>query len=154
MPRPIEAPAFPWAELAQDLLSDRITGLDSGADDYLVEPFDPAELVARIRAVRRRSAASGAPRQRFGAVEVDATTGAAYLGGTRVDQTAREWSLLEALVTRAGPLVSKQDLEQLITGFDGEVSSNTLELRVFNLRRKLGRQSIQTVRGRGYRIGP
>ena len=137
---------------ARDLLSDRIKGLDSGADDYLVKPFDPEELVARIRAVRRRGTAGGVLRRRFGSLEVDTTARAVYSNGARVELTAREWSLLDALVTRAGRIVSKQDLEQLITGFDGGVSGNTLEVHIFNLRRKLGRESIHTVRGRGYRI--
>ena len=137
---------------ARDLLSDRIQGLDSGADDYLVKPFDPEELVARIRAVRRRGSAGGALRQRFGALEVDTTARAVYSAGTRVELTAREWSLLDALTARAGRIVSKPDLERLITGFDGEVSGNTLEVHIFNLRRKLGRDCVHTVRGRGYRI--
>ncbi len=138
---------------ARDLLSDRVKGLDCGADDYLVKPFEPEELVARIRAVRRRTTGQGAPRLRFGNIEFDTNTRSAFVDGVRVDLTAREWALLDALVTRAGRIVSKQDLESLITGFDGEVSSNTLEVHIFNLRRKLGRHSIETIRGRGYRIG-
>jgi two-component system, OmpR family, response regulator len=137
---------------ARDLLSDRIQGLDSGADDYLVKPFEPEELVARIRAVRRRMAARGAPRVRVGAVEIDTNSRAVYRDGNQVDLTGREWSLLDALVNRAGRVVSKEDLDALTTGFEGEAASNALEVHIFNLRRKLGRDLIQTVRGLGYRI--
>lgn len=139
---------------ARDLLSDRILGLDSGADDYLVKPFAPEELLARIRAVHRRTTARGAPRMRFGCVEFDADARSAYRDGVRVALTAREWSLLEALAMRADRVVSKQDLEALIAGFGGQVSSNTLEVHIFHLRRKLGHGLIETIRGRGYRISP
>jgi two-component system OmpR family response regulator len=139
---------------ARDLLADRILGLDSGADDYLVKPFEPEELVARIRAVRRRSAAQGAPRMRLGALEIDSTAREVWRDGQWVELTLREWALLDALVTRAGRLVAKQDLEALIAGFDGHVSGNTLEVHVYNLRRKLGHEVIHTVRGRGYQVLP
>jgi two-component system OmpR family response regulator len=139
---------------ARDLLSDRIQGLDSGADDYLVKPFEPEELVARIRAVRRRLTGQGTPRLRFGAVEVDTNQRTAYLDQRRVDLTPREWAVLDALVSRSGRIVSKQDLETLVAGLDGDISSNTLEVHIFNLRRKLGRSLVENVRGHGYRIAP
>jgi two-component system OmpR family response regulator len=125
---------------ARDLLSDRIQGLDSGADDYLVKPFAPEELVARIRAVRRRAAAQGAPRVRCAGLEIDTNNREVFRDGT--------------LVTRAGRVVSKQDLEALVAGFDGHVTGNTLEVHVHNLRRKLGHDVIRTVRGRGYQVAP
>ena len=137
---------------ARDLLSDRILGLDSGADDYLVKPFEPEELVARIRAVRRRTTAQGAPRQQFGAVQIDTNTRSVWLDQRRVDLTPREWAVLDALASRAGRIVSKPDLEALVAGLDGEISSNTLEVHIFNLRRKLGRSLVENVRGHGYRI--
>lgn len=137
---------------ARDLLTDRIKGLDSGADDYIVKPFQPEELVARIRAVRRRMAAQGAVRIRVRDVEVDSSARTVLRNGQRVDLTPREWALLDALLTRSGRVVSKSVLDALMTGFEGEVASNALEVHVFNLRRKLGRQIIQTVRGLGYRI--
>ena len=139
---------------ARDRLGDRVTGLDSGADDYLVKPFAPEELSARLRAVSRRSGAGAAQsRSRFGEVEVDLTARAAYTQGERADLTAREWSVLEALVLRAGRIVPKADLEKLVHGFDSEIASNALEVHVSALRRKLGRDLIETVRGLGYRIG-
>ena len=138
---------------ARDRLGDRVTGLDSGADDYLVKPFAPEELSARLRAVSRRSGAGAAQsRSRFGEVEVDLTARAAYTQGERADLTAREWSVLEALVLRAGRIVPKADLEKLVHGFDSEIASNALEVHVSALRRKLGRDLIETVRGLGYRI--
>ncbi|KQW45473.1 MULTISPECIES: response regulator transcription factor [unclassified Roseateles] len=137
---------------ARDLLSDRIKGLDQGADDYLVKPFAPEELVARLRAVVRRSAGSAASRCRFGEVEVDIAARAAWSRGAAAELTAREWSVLEALVLRAGRIVLKAELEQLVLGFDAEVASNALEVHVSALRRKLGRELIETVRGLGYRI--
>lgn len=138
---------------ARDLLSDRIKGLDSGADDYLVKPFDPEELLARIRAVRRRMSANGAPRICLGAVEVDASARSVWRDGKKVELTMREWSLFDALLSRSGRIVSKSDLDALSRGFEGEAASNSLDVHIFNLRRKLGPDIIQTVRGMGYRCG-
>lgn len=137
---------------ARDLLSDRVRGLDAGADDYLVKPFEPEELAARLRAVCRRTAGTGGERIEFGAVQVDLTAKAVWHAQVRVDLTAREWALLEALVLRAGRIVSRSDLDRLVIGQDAEVSSNVLEVHISNLRRKLGRGFIETVRGLGYRI--
>ncbi|PND36591.1 DNA-binding response regulator [Paucibacter aquatile] len=140
---------------AKDRLSERIQGLDSGADDYLVKPFQPEELAARIRALQRRSLSQGAQRRRLSAeVDMDLAAKCVYRGDQRVDLTAREWTLLEALVNRAGRVVSKSDLEALTQGFEGEAASNVVEVHVFNLRRKLGRALIETVRGLGYRVSP
>jgi two-component system OmpR family response regulator len=86
-------------------------------------------------------------------VEVDLTARAAYFEGARVDLTAREWAVLEALVLRAGRIVPKPDLEKIVLGFESELSSNALEVHVSSLRRKLGRELIETVRGMGYRVG-
>ncbi len=137
---------------ARDLLSDRIQGLDGGFDDYLVKPFAPEELSARLRAVSRRHAGSSMHKLQFGAVEVDLTARCALLAGHTVALTAREWAVLEALVLRSDRIVPKADLEQLVLGMDAAVASNALEVHVSSLRRKLGRDLIETVRGLGYRI--
>jgi two-component system OmpR family response regulator len=139
---------------ARDLLADRLRGLDGGADDYLVKPFAPEELVARLRAVCRRSAGGAGARLRFGAVEVDLAARCAWVQGERADLTAREWAVLEALTLRAGRIVDKSELERLVLGFESELSSNALEVHVSALRRKLGRTLVETVRGLGYRVGP
>ncbi len=138
---------------ARDLLADRIVGLDSGADDYLVKPFAPEELAARVRALGRRVTALSGHRRRFGDVEIDFTARSARVAGVPADLTAREWALLEALARRAGRIVSKADLEALATGFAAETVSNSLEVHISHLRRKLGRELIETIRGMGYRIG-
>lgn len=138
---------------ARDLLADRLRGLDSGADDYLVKPFAPEELAARLRAVCRRSAGTASARVAVGAVEVDLSARCAWVDGQRAELTAREWAVLEALTLRAGRIVAKTELERLVLGFDAEVASNALEVHVSSLRRKLGRDVVETVRGLGYRLG-
>ena len=138
---------------ARDVLADRLRGLDVGADDYLIKPFAPEELAARLRAVCRRSAGSASARVRLGAVEVDLQARCAWVDGLRAELTAREWAVLEALTLRAGRIVAKAELEQLVLGFDSEVASNALEVHVSSLRRKLGHALVETVRGLGYRVG-
>lgn len=137
---------------ARDQLSQRIEGLDAGADDYLVKPFAPEELAARLRVVGRRLSGGGAALRRFGDVTLDLHAHSACLCGQAVELTAREWAVLEALVLRAGRLVAKPDLERLVLGFESELASNALEVHVSALRRKLGRELIETVRGLGYRV--
>ena len=141
---------------ARDRLPDRLKGLDSGADDYLVKPFAPEELAARLRAVCRRSAGSATHRVRVGpaeaGIEVDLSARCAYVAGVRAELTGREWAVLEALTLRAGRIVSKSELEQLVLGFESELSSNALEVHVSSLRRKLGHDVLATVRGMGYRV--
>ena len=139
---------------ARDRLDDRVQGLDSGADDYLVKPFDPAELAARLRVLQRRAAASGSGRVRVGDAEVDLAARTAWRAARRVDLTAREWALVEALLRRAGRVVAKADLERLLMGADADLQSNALEVHVSSVRRKLGRDLIETVRGVGYRMTP
>lgn len=136
---------------ARDMLSDRIHGLDSGADDFLVKPFAPEELCARLRALSRRIT-GGAPSKAFGAVDVRLADKEVRLHGQRVELTAREWAVLEALVLRAGRTVSAPDLQALVLGLDNDLNSNALQVHVFHLRSKLGKDLIQTVRGLGYRM--
>lgn len=144
--------AIPAVGLAdRDSVSDRIQALDSGADDLLVKPFDPRELCARLRAIARRIAGT-AQRAIFDDVEIDLTARGARAADQPVDLTAREWAILEALVLRAGRIVPKAELESLVLGIDGEIASNSIEVHVCNLRRKLGRALIETIRGLGYRM--
>ncbi len=149
---------------ARDRLSQRVEGLDAGADDYLVKPFAPEELAARLRALGRRIAGGGAALRRLqatggeeaggggGDVVVDLTARCVRVGSSTVPLTGREWAILEALVLRAGRIVARDELERLVLGFDAEVASNALEVHVSALRRKLGREHIETVRGLGYRM--
>jgi two-component system, OmpR family, response regulator len=137
---------------AKDALQDRITGLDGGADDYLVKPFAPEELAARLRACLRRQRPHRVVLLPGGA-QVDVEDRLVTINNTSIEMTAREWALLEALVQRAGRWVSKQDLERLALGLDQlPPNSNALEVHVANLRRKLGRTAIESQRGRGYRV--
>jgi len=137
---------------ARDQLQDRIAGLDGGADDFMVKPFAPEELSARLRAFSRRLAGS-AERKRIGRVEVDIAAKSAWLNGVHVDLTAREWAILEALVLRAGRIVAATDLEALVMGLEGDIASNALQVHIHKLRSKLGKGLIETIRGLGYRLG-
>ena len=140
---------------ARDGLADRIEGLDAGADDYMVKPFAPEELAARLRGLLRRQQGGARGLQLQHGVQVDLAGRRAWLGGAAVELTAREWAVLEALGLRAGRWVGKDALERLVLGFGGEpAASNALEVHVANLRRKLGRDSIESRRGMGYRVLP
>ena len=137
---------------ARDQLDDRVEGLDAGADDYLTKPFELAELAARVRALSRRAVGQSHAVLRAGPIEVDVTARTVSVDGTEADLTAREYALLETLIRRPGRIVSQETLQQLLYGFEGEVESNTIKVHVSSLRRKLGYDAIETVRGMGYRI--
>ena len=137
---------------ARDLISDRIKGLDAGADDYLTKPFDLDELSARLRAVQRRTSARQHDLVALGDVSIDMKLRQVRRAGLPVDLTAREFALLEALAQVPGRIVPRASLEERLYGFDDEVSSNTVEVFIHHLRRKLGEQRIVNVRGRGYRL--
>ncbi|MGE0112067.1 response regulator transcription factor [Aquabacterium sp.] len=139
---------------ALDQVSDRIEGLNAGADDYLVKPFDLAELSARIGSVARRYSGNPNPLITHGPLQIDLTARSIHRDGHPVQLTAREWALLEALLSRRGQLLSKAQLEDKLYAFDAEVESNTIEVHVSRLRKKLGADLIVTERGLGYRLGP
>lgn len=138
---------------ARDQISDRIAGLNAGADDYLVKPFDLTELSARVAAVTRRYAGNPNPLIALGDLEIDQAARAVYRDGRAIDLTAREWALLDALLRRPGSILSKAQLEDGLYAFGAEIESNTVEVHVSRLRKKLGHDAIQTIRGVGYRLG-
>ena len=138
---------------AMDQVSDRIEGLNAGADDYLVKPFDLAELSARIGSVARRYSGNPNPLLCLGPLEIDLAARRILRDGRAVTLTAREWALFEALMTRPGQILSKAQLEEKLYAFDAEVESNTIEVHVSRLRKKLGAEIIETERGLGYRLG-
>ena len=135
----------------RDTVDDRVAGLDTGADDYLGKPFRVPELVARLRALARRRARGEATFAR-GDVVLDPARLSASVGGRRIDLSPREVALLDALMRWPGTVQSKQDLEARIYGWQEGVESNTIEVHVHNLRSKIGRHRIETVRGVGYRL--
>lgn len=137
---------------ARDGIQDRVSGLDSGADDYLLKPFEVDELVARLRALMRRPSGNPSPLIHIGALTVDRSNCTVTIDGAVIDLRRREWMLLESLVAQLGKVVSKERLSADIFNFEDSVSPNAIELYVGRLRRKLGPQapSIRTVRGLGY----
>lgn len=138
---------------ALDQVSDRIAGLNAGADDYLVKPFDLAELSARIGSVARRYSGNPNPLISLGSLEVDLSARQIRKHGQTIAMTAREWVLLEAFLQRPGQLLSKRQLEERLYSFDDEIESNTVEVHVSRIRKKLGAGVIETERGMGYRLG-
>jgi DNA-binding response OmpR family regulator len=137
---------------ARDAVTDRVRGLDGGADDYLVKPFDLDELAARVRAVLRRQAGRAEPMVRFGALALNPVTRELTHRGEPVPVSSREFALLQALLERPGAALSRAQLEERIYGWGEEVASNSVEVHVHNLRKKLGEGVIRTVRGVGYSI--
>lgn len=137
---------------ARDAIADRVKGLDLGADDYLVKPFSLEELAARIRAVLRRHAGRAEPQLAHGAFTLDPSTRKVTYRGRPVAVSAREFSLLEALLDRPGLPLSRGQLEERLYGWGEEIASNAVEVHVHNLRKKLGEGAIRTVRGVGYAL--
>ncbi|MDS4039571.1 MAG: response regulator transcription factor [Candidatus Competibacter sp.] len=138
---------------ARDAVPDRVKGLDSGADDYLVKPFDLAELLARMRALLRRRAGRARDLIEVGALRLDPVAHAVEYQGRSVSLSAREFALLHALVESPGAVLSREQLEDRLYGWGEEVESNAVEVHIHNLRRKLAPRLIRTVRGVGYRLG-
>jgi len=137
---------------ARDRIGERIAGLEAGADDYLVKPFDLGELAARVAAVARRYAGDPNPLLEIGPLLVDRGRRIVTREGAPVTLSAREWALLEALALRPGAIVSKERLEELLYPMGEEVESNAVEVAVSRLRKKLGAEVIETVRGLRYRL--
>jgi two-component system OmpR family response regulator len=138
---------------ARDGLDDRLRGLDGGADDYVLKPFQMAELLARMRAVLRRKGGTAAPVLSNGVVSLDpATKEASVNGGSSVQLSNREFSLLHALLVRPGTILSRSELEDRIYGWGEEVESNAVEFLIHALRRKLGSEVIKNVRGVGWMV--
>lgn len=137
---------------ARDQVSDRIRGLDAGADDYLVKPFDPDELLARLRAAQRRLGGGTSPVIQVGVLQIDLGRLAMTRAGTPVVLTAKEWALVRVLASRLDRIHSREALLESLYDFNDDIGSNTLEVFIYNLRRKLGADCIQTVRGLGYRL--
>ncbi len=137
---------------ARDAVPDRITGLNAGADDYLVKPFDLDELVARIHAILRRRSGRAEPVIRHGALVLNPISHEVSFEGRPLSLSAREFSLLQALLERPGAVLSVARLQERIYGWDEEVGSNTVEVFIHALRKKLGPDFIKNVRGVGYML--
>ena len=137
---------------ARDSLADRVKGLDAGADDYLVKPFDLDELSARIRALMRRHGGRASPVIEHGALTLNPATHEVTLAGLPVSLSGREFALLHALVEQPGVPLSRAQLEDRIYGWNEEIESNAIEVYIHSLRRKLGAEWIKNVRGVGYRV--
>lgn len=137
---------------ARDQISERIAGLDAGADDYVVKPYDLAEIEARLRAQARRATGDPSTESRLGGLRIDRAGARLYRGDTEIRLTSREWALLDALLSARGRVLSKQMLEDRLYAFDDAIEGNAVEVYVSRLRAKLGADAIQTRRGLGYLI--
>jgi two-component system OmpR family response regulator len=137
---------------ARDTLNDRIRGLDSGADDYVLKPFEMGELLARMRAVVRRKGGAAGPILSNGVIALDPVTREVDLNGNAIQLSGREFSLLMALMVRPGAILSRSDLEDRMYGWNEEVESNAVEFIIHALRKKLGAQVIKNVRGMGWMV--
>ena len=137
---------------ARDQITDRIRGLDAGSDDFLVKPVDSEELLARLRAIERRRSGTASATLTSGDLTIDLGNCTVYARGVQVELTSKEWSLLQVLATRPNRIQSKEALGNALYSFNDEVGSNTLEVFISHLRRKIGRDRIETLRGMGYRL--
>lgn len=137
---------------ARDAVSDRVAGLNLGADDYLVKPFDLNELIARARALVRRHAGRSRPELCLGVLRLNPISKEVWLDEAPVKLSQREFTLLETLMESPGAVLSKEQLEERLYGWEGDVSSNALEVHLHNLRKKLGPNWIRNVRGVGFKV--
>ncbi|QKZ03821.1 response regulator [Pseudomonas eucalypticola] len=138
---------------ARDTVTDRVAGLQAGADDYLLKPFDLRELFARLHTLLRRVAGRAVNTIEHGPLRYDPSTCQAWLQGQPVDLSRREQALLQALLHSRGRVLSSEQLKDSVYGFSDEVESNALNVHIHHLRRKLGNDIVETVRGLGYRLG-
>jgi two-component system response regulator QseB len=138
---------------ARDAIADRVAGLDAGADDYLVKPFALTELAARVRALARRRDGRALPMLAVGALELNPATHEARLAGQPVPLSAREFTVLAALMARPGAVLSRAQLEEKLYGWNEEIESNAVDVHLSALRRKLGAGAIRNIRGVGWMIG-
>ena len=137
---------------ARDQISDRITGLEAGADDYLVKPFDLDEMIARIHTIMRRYEGNPNPVIKFGNIQIDQSGHRVFVSNVEVELTAKEWAVVQKLSSQPGHIFSKEQMEATLYNFESDVGSNTLEVYVSRIRKKLGKDHIETVRGLGYRF--
>lgn len=137
---------------AHDQISERIAGLNAGADDYLIKPFDLDELTARINAVMRRYEGRSSPLIRFANLEIDQSMKRLTVDGGEVQLSSREWAVLEKLVERPGAIISKDQLSDTLYNLSSEIESNTVEVYISRLRKRIGVERIQTIRGLGYKL--
>src|SRR5574343_1285990 len=137
---------------ARDATGDKVSGLDAGADDYLVKPIDLDELTARVRALTRRSAGRAAPLLTHGELSIDPAAHRVTLARQEIELSSREFSLLQQLLENAGRVLTRSQLEQSIYGWRDEPDSNALEVHIHHLRKKLGSELIRTLRGVGYTV--
>lgn len=140
---------------ARGRIDDRIAGLDAGADDYMVKPIDLEELAARLRAIDRRQGGRTSHLQSLGGLSIDSLARTVTLHGEPITLTAQEFAVLLALLRRPGAVISRSQIEEALYNWDHSIESNTIEVQIHRLRRKLGVKTIQTHRGLGYRlVGP
>lgn len=139
---------------ARDAITDRVAGLQAGADDYLLKPFDLRELAARLHTLLRRAAGRIVNVIEHGALRYDPSSRETWLGEAPIDLSRREQALLQALLHNRGRVLSSDQLKDSVYGFADEVESNALNVHIHHLRRKLGNGIVETVRGLGYRLGP
>ena len=137
---------------ARDTVEDRIDGLEAGADDYLLKPFELNELIARIRAILRRHSGSGSPLLKAGSIVMDVGRKLVTRDGEAVDLSAKEFAVLEALMQRPGKVLSRDELEEAVYGWKDEIGSNAVEVHLHRLRKKLGTDAIKNIRGVGYKV--
>lgn len=137
---------------ARDTVADRVAGLNAGADDYLIKPFDLDELIARLRALLRRSSGHAVPTLQHGAIELDPAAHLVFNDGKLVELSTKEFALLHELLRQVGRVQSREQLEQHLYGWGEEVESNSVEVHIHRLRKKMGTDLIRTLRGVGYVI--